>query len=345
MPCLASLRIKSFAAGMAAMMLFVALPAASQRALDAVVDVRGAEIRIDGRISQAVADSIILQIRTNSALERVSLNSQGGLLFPALDIARAVNAAGLNTSVPIGDECHSACSLIFLAGRERVADGLLGVHQISGLNDPSLTQSAISQIYEELVSFNTPAYLISRMLRTRPEDTYVFTPEELERHSINIRDYESQVGKVPHLLAVETWTRGDWLVGVFMNTHINKPFIALESREMDPLMRIAHYPHRGHTFVEIMLSEGELSGISTRIELRFGHADDQPFSLFADADIETNSYAFDIPADPDQAKLFWAAFTSGTHLTVLNGYGVEIGRFSLTGSRRAYEDFLTIADR
>ena len=41
-----------------------------------------------------------------------------------------------------------------------------------------------------------------------------------------------------------------------MNTHINKPFIALESRQMNPLMRIAHYPHRAHTFVEFMFLKG-----------------------------------------------------------------------------------------
>ena len=87
-----------------------------------------------------------------------------------------------------------------------------------------------------------------------------------------------------------------------------------------------------------------LSGTSSRIELRFGHANDQPSSLLVDADIETNSYTFDMPRDPDQAKMFWTAFTFGTHLTVLNGYGVEIGRFSLMGSRRAFEDFFAIAD-
>lgn len=327
------------------MVLVLTLSVASHHAVAEVVVVRGTVIRIDGPIDQAVADSFIREISARSNLTTVSLNSPGGRVFAALAIARAINTAGLNTSVPSGDECHSACSLIFLAGRERVADGLLGVHQISGVNDPSLTQTAISHIYEELVRFNTPSYLVSRMLRTHPEAMYIFTPEELERHSINIRDYQSQAGEIPHLLAVETWTRRDWLVGVFTNTHINRPFVALESHGMNPLMRIAHYPHRSHTFVEIMLPDSTLTGTSSRIELRFGHADDPPYSLFVDADIETNSYAFDMPRDADQAKLFWTAFTAGTDLTVLNGFGVEIGRFSLMGSGQAFEDFSAIVNR
>lgn len=343
MPNCARLQFQSVAFGFVALALLAAQPATGQAAPDGKVGVSGTEIRIDGPITQDVADNFIQQIRTQSGLKTVSLNSPGGRVFPALDIARAINSAGLNTAVPNGDECYSACSFIFLAGRERIADGFLGVHQVSGIDDPSLTQSAIGDIYEELVGFNTPSYLVSRMLRTPPEGMYIFSPEELERHSINIRDFASQAGQVPHLLPLETWMRQDWLVGAFMNTQINKPFIAIESRGMDVLMRIAHYPHRQHTFIEFMLPDGALSGTTSRIELRFGHSNDEPFSLYVDADIESNAYAFDMPQDPDQARVFWTAFTAATDLTVLNGYGVQIGRFSLDGSRRAFEDFLAMS--
>lgn len=282
-------------------------------------------VRVDGPIDYASADAAINQILSRS-VTTVSLNSPGGQVTPALKLARVIHAAGINTRVPEGDECHSACSLIFLAGRERIADGLLGVHQISGVNDPSLTQSVISRIYEDLTTFNTPSYLISRMLRTSPSDMYIFSPEELEREAINIRD-KRQAGSIPHLQAVETWMRKDWLVGVFINTHINLPFVALESREMSPLMRIVHYPHRAHTFVEFMVPEGELSGSKTELELSFGHGTDTPYSMTVPADVETNSYAFDVPQDQAVTELFWAAFEYGTDLTVRNRFGVEIGRY------------------
>lgn len=283
-------------------------------------------------------------MKSHPELKTVSLNSPGGRVFPALEIARTINASGLMTSVPSGEECYSACALIFLAGKERVAHGKLGVHQVSGVNDPSLTQMAIARIYEDLVTYNAPSYLVSRMLRTPPDDMYIFSPEELERNSINIRD-ASTASEIPHLLAVETWLRQSWLVGVFMNTHTNQPFVALESRNMEPLLRIAHYPQRAQTFVEIMVPERSISGTSTRLELRFVHGNDDPFSLYVNADIETNAYAFDFPTDPVAIQKFWAAFATGTQLTVLNSFGVEVGRYSLAGSRRALDDFFKVALR
>lgn len=141
------------AIGLAVLVQFVSFPVAAQQKTGEAVSVIGPQISIDGPINQDTADDFLRELQANPSLENVSLNSPGGRVFPALDIARAISASGLNTSVPLGGECHSACSFIFLSGRERIADGLLGVHQVSGVNDPSLTQTAIGQIYEELVKF------------------------------------------------------------------------------------------------------------------------------------------------------------------------------------------------
>jgi hypothetical protein len=326
-----------------ALVSFLPLPMRAQAVAPVSLSVDGSTARIDGEITPAVAAGFAA-LAGRTGLKSVSLNSPGGRVFPALEIARAIKAAGLNTVVPTGDECHSACAFIFLAGNERIAQGKLGVHQVSGVDDPSLTQTAIGRIYEDLVTFNAPSYLVSRMLRTPPGDMYVFTPEELERNSINNRD-ASKAQSIPHLLPVETWLRQSWLVGVFVNTHTRQPFIALESNTMMPLLRIAHYPQRSQTFVEIMVPEGSISGTSTQLELRFAHGNDDPFSLYVNADIETNAYAFDFPTDPVAIQKFWAAFATGTQLTVLNSFGVEIGRYSLAGSRRALEDFFKVALR
>ena len=94
-----------------------------------------------------------------------------------------------------------------------------------------------------------------------------------------------------------------------------------------------------------MLQKDDLSGTTSHIELRFAHGKDEPFSLFVDADIEPNAYAFDIPSDPKEAEKFWLAFTAGTGLTVLNSYGIEIGHFSLAGSQQAFDEFVTLANR
>ncbi len=308
------------------------------------VTVAEAEIRIEGEITSDSANLFAAVMKSHPEIKTVSLNSPGGRVFPALEIARAINASGLTTSVPSGEECYSACTLIFLAGKERVAHGKLGVHQVSGVNDPSLTQMTIARIYEDLVTYNAPSYLVSRMLRTPPHDMYVFSPEELESNSINVRD-ASKASEIPHLLALETWLRRDWLVGVFMNTYTNQPFVALESRNMEPLLRIAHYPQRSQTFVEIMVPEGSISGKTTKLELRFAHRKDQPFSIYVTADIESNAYAFDFPVDPVEATTFWTAFTAGTQLTIFNSFGAEVGRYSLAGSRAAIADFMRVVSR
>ncbi|OLP54866.1 hypothetical protein BJF92_13745 [Rhizobium rhizosphaerae] len=323
-------------------LFFTAAAAEAQDASSTSVTVADTAIRIDGGITSDSANLFAALMKSHPELKTVSLNSPGGRVFPALEIARTINASGLMTSVPSGEECYSACALIFLAGKERVAQGKLGVHQVSGVNDPSLTQTAIGRIYEDLVTFNAPSYLVSRMLRTPPSDMYVFSPEELERNSINIRDASKAIG-IPHLLAVETWLRQSWLVGVFINTHTNQPFVALESSNMEPLLRIAHYPHRSQTFVEIMVPEGSISGKTTKLELRFAHGKDQPFSIYVNADIESNAYAFDLPVDPVEAKTFWAAFNAGTQLTIFNSFGAEVGRYSLAGSRAAIADFMRVA--
>lgn len=49
----------------------------------------------------------------------VVLNSEGGLVQPALEIGRAIRLKGLATAVAPDDLCASACALIWLAGVDR----------------------------------------------------------------------------------------------------------------------------------------------------------------------------------------------------------------------------------
>ena len=63
--------------------------------------------------------------------EYLILNSPGGLVHIALDVALEVNRLGIKTVIPEDFGCYSSCSFIFLAGGTRVAEGELGVHQIS----------------------------------------------------------------------------------------------------------------------------------------------------------------------------------------------------------------------
>jgi peptidoglycan hydrolase-like protein with peptidoglycan-binding domain len=114
------------------------------------------------------------------------LNSPGGAVDSALVIAQEVRRRGMRTYVPDGMGCYSACAYIFFAGENRIADGELGVHQISqDMADIVLTQITIGDILDALDEFGVQHRVISHMLRTPPEDMYVFSRLELSDLDIN----------------------------------------------------------------------------------------------------------------------------------------------------------------
>ena len=61
----------------------------------------------------------------------IALNSPGGQVVGALNVAKKVNLLGLNTVILRDMSCASACSIIFFAGNGREVQGDLGVHQMS----------------------------------------------------------------------------------------------------------------------------------------------------------------------------------------------------------------------
>ena len=117
------------------------------------------------------------------------LNSPGGAVDSALVVAQEVRRRGLRTYVPEGMGCYSACAYIFFAGQNRIADGELGVHQISqDVADIVLTQVTIGDILDALDEFGVQHQVISYMLRTPPDDMYVFSRLELSELGINRGD-------------------------------------------------------------------------------------------------------------------------------------------------------------
>ncbi len=151
--------------------------------LEAVADVTRLDdrtIRITGEFDTRLVAEFRAAVARAPNVKTVELHSPGGRVYSGLEIARIIYDRRLNTWITPGSECHSACSIAFLAGELRLADGLLGVHQVSGVNDDSLTQSVISDVFDALRQFGTPDALVSQMLRTPPDDIYVFSADELK---------------------------------------------------------------------------------------------------------------------------------------------------------------------
>jgi hypothetical protein len=118
-----------------------------------------------------------MQLRPEATV--VMLHSEGGLVQSALLMAQDLHDRGLDTYVAADKVCNSACSFIFLAGRMRTMDGALGVHQMDGeTEDNSGIQSSMAYVFDALQIFEPPPQVMSRMLRTPPEDLYVFDADE-----------------------------------------------------------------------------------------------------------------------------------------------------------------------
>ncbi len=114
------------------------------------------------------------------------LNSPGGSVDSALVVAQEVRRRGIRTYVPEGMGCYSACAFIFFAGENRIADGELGVHQISqDVADIVMTQMTLGDILDALEEFGVQHQVVSYMLRTPPDNMYVFSALELGDLGIN----------------------------------------------------------------------------------------------------------------------------------------------------------------
>lgn len=116
------------------------------------------------------------------------MNSPGGSVQAALLIAEEVFDRKMTTVVLSESQCLSACAFIYFAGARRVVEGKLGVHQISGDGDLKDAQLHLSDILETLSKYGVSQEVITRMLRTPPEDMYVFSPAEVVSLGINRGD-------------------------------------------------------------------------------------------------------------------------------------------------------------
>ncbi|MDN2580876.1 PAN domain-containing protein [Aquibium sp. ELW1220] len=139
-------------------------------------------IVLNGEIDLSAALNFRRALSAAPGARVLVLNSPGGLVQTGLLIADDVHERGIATYIPADARCYSACAFIFLAGRERRADGALGVHQISA-STPDLegAQVAISDIIELLSRFGTPPEVLTAMFRTSADDMHVFSPDEVDR--------------------------------------------------------------------------------------------------------------------------------------------------------------------
>ena len=88
-------------------------------------------VRFKGGIRTGSAAALKAALDANPAIKTLELNSMGGRLFEALEMANLVSSRKMNT-VAI-KQCASACTVVFLSGAQRtlVSPAHLGFHQAS----------------------------------------------------------------------------------------------------------------------------------------------------------------------------------------------------------------------
>lgn len=186
--------------------IFVCLAIVSTAALAAektfgpfsVHDAKPDIIVMNGLVEQSAALDFRRALRAAPDATLVTLNSGGGSVQAALLIADDINQRGLSTYISNTSKCYSACSYIFLAGKERKVEGALGVHQISSdSSDLVGAQFAISDIIEVLSRFDTPPAVMQIMFKTPPDDMYIFSQHEIDQYRLNRSNADSTIVSAP----------------------------------------------------------------------------------------------------------------------------------------------------
>ena len=135
----------------------------------------------------------------NHDVDTIVLGSPGGSVFEGLSIAGVIFDRKLNAYIPDGQTCASACSFLFFAGKYRMANGELGVHQFNtGNSDKSVnegtslfaSQFTASEIIGFLNEFKTPPFVYEHMFATISSDMYFFSKKEMQKINSNILNQE-----------------------------------------------------------------------------------------------------------------------------------------------------------
>jgi hypothetical protein len=158
--------------------------------------VSGGVLTLTGTVDPGAAARVLAEIGARGEyIKTVALDSPGGAVAEALEIGALIRARGYTTSVAAGALCASSCPLIFMGGRERLANAqaAIGVHQIYAATQPGSLAERLAAAgnamadaqrltaditrYVEDMGVDSEVWL--HALETPPERLYYFSANEL----------------------------------------------------------------------------------------------------------------------------------------------------------------------
>lgn len=176
-----------------------------------VVDPRWPQIVfLEGDILRSDGESFRQALVAHPGVGLVVLDSDGGDGEAASLIADSIDALGIDTLIPSNGVCASACATIFLAGRQRVVLGTLGVHRFGyfGESPAENTIAAIADDLEAMVDFDAPMPVILASLQTPHDTIRSFTRGEAEAIGLNRGSLDAMRGFDPAILDLPLFRSG-----------------------------------------------------------------------------------------------------------------------------------------
>jgi hypothetical protein len=137
----------------------------------------GLVLEISGSFSWALPQNVQAMLASEPRVRVVRLESPGGHLLPALQVADIIKQRGLDTYV--GRFCASACTVAFLGGRQRWLgpEARLGFHQAYAPGVSSDQANIFMQAAYE--KFDVPPAFVAHVLRTPHTDLWFPQQDEL----------------------------------------------------------------------------------------------------------------------------------------------------------------------
>lgn len=149
-------------------------------------------IIVSGRISPETETAFAAALRNAQGRPRIYLTSPGGALTPGLNMGRMIREARLETFIPAGAGCFSACGLIWLAGVERHLDPMarVGFHaayvpQQGAPGQVSGSGNALIGAYLRRLGYNDNA--IRFFTSARPDQMFELKPAQFQDYGITVR--------------------------------------------------------------------------------------------------------------------------------------------------------------
>lgn len=147
-------------------------------------------MRVTGDISRATVDQFDDILRQHPAINTVTLDSPGGSVSAAADLAERIRNRGMTTVVEADAKCASACFMLFAAGTQRIAGATarIGVHSASLDGEEtsgSLGMSTLMARYCGL--FGVPPAILGKMVITTPETMTWLSAADLRSMQVDIQ--------------------------------------------------------------------------------------------------------------------------------------------------------------